>query len=261
MSGYNIEEMKQSCKECVFQIRDNQNMQIGCEFGRPEKLRNTVDVFRDEDEGSFFFDRKCNRHTTTLYNSVEQTKSIVIEETKVNYGVMVYVNESTSIKELEDTILSINQQKIHPTNIVFLLNNHNYSFSKEITSIFTKHKVKMLYKINFVIEKNQSKEYLYDINIKRFDSMFVYFIVSGYTIPEDFSERLDKSYNDELEYISLVMYSDNSNDMLVNRKLYLALGGNTGKDPEGELEGDIINKIQYMAKKESKQYHIKYWSR
>ena len=188
--------LRTSCKNCIFRINDENNIQVGCKLNRLEKFQNQNKVEKQEDY--YMINRFCNtcRHEDHFKSS---TETEIRKEVRVrNLVVVNCINEGY----VRNTLDSLKRQTLLPTVIVCV-----FSKDQNPVSIYKQyHEIFLNLNVNFNVKKilEDITEESYNHHIiqicKKYEKIcqFVTHTHPEYIFEDGYFEQIDKIINDDL---------------------------------------------------------------
>lgn len=278
-----LQKTHTSCKDCVFaQYTTPFNEQTGCELGRIEKWREqSPDTileaydYQDIDGVSvtknFFIvnGKLCNAHRNTNSRWAGEfqgdlAKSRVYEEIKLKVALFVYMDENTTIEQLEKTLGSIKAQHLLPYQ-VFLINNGGVPPGKINAVAMEVLGNETTWRVNTILQREPdgsriSREcslhvataVLKNPAVSRVPcATYCTVVNTGFELPPDFIAALDKAVNHDLDSFRLLTPIDVDGNCLTVQVFLLQhphVGGwDVWKNDEGHVVTDIVEKVKIMA--------------
>ena len=263
--------IKTTCAQCVFAIRDTEGRQTDCEFGRLgdyEEYNNKgrkrpLDVA--EDFGTIAFDEStksyeikgklCNlsRSKNSPWAETvppEQYQEKAFEEARLKFKVVILAMSDCSIEDFITTFRSVLDQTLDPELVHFVIYNKNISRAKLSARLaeseYGYDGIRRILDTDMTAwqcldeETSASSETYKNYN-------YVCVLEPAKEIPYDYLEKIDYLVNKEMELVSMMAPKDGSMHGLVYSKMVREA---TGRDIEGttaekiEASGGVIWEAQ-----------------
>jgi hypothetical protein len=232
------------CKSCVFAIY-NGKTQISCELNKIEHYRNMgVEVLEVYDDSQEFFvlnKKRClslrNKEWYDKKNltSINDAKSLVVQENELKYIAVIYFEESTSLDDFNKIIDSLINQKIKPKGIMVIREKYKtYSTSiKDISPILND--LKIPWRLQNFIDEEMTFDHRVRAIIKSAPVDRFYFLIYPSQYKDyNFSEKINSyiqnghsfgciNINDNLffSYLTLnYVKSLNDSNLLTNKDMH-----------------------------------------
>ena len=252
-----------ACVDCCF-AKFVGDVQEGCELNRLNKFRDNgteVSEVYNDDKEFFVVKGFCNGHRNQYWKDsglyhrpfYKNPTDRVREENKIRCGFNVLMNESHSMKDLEQTINSIvNQEEIKPHYIIVSCSSNIERF--EVVSYLQSKLEEKEIKFFFVgiSEQEATRDRCLDISFSRAKNGYYAIFSSGYTVPKNFLTKLNYALNEEMcRIVALKPFDDNGNGLFMNATTYKLLRGNNTKP--------IMEKILVIADAKGGHGLVKEW--
>ena len=248
--------MDTACKYCIFSEKQG-NLQTGCKYGNLEKFKNAgCEIIEAEDQDEQFFVIK-NRLCMALRRS-PWGESLSDEEkiNKVRKDITTRITCILVVKETENNIENIVKtfksaiaQKIKFQNIHFILEKKSSIKIGSLMNAIKPIECDIQWFVKQMVHDDFSFKDGIDEIVEKEKSVFSAIFFSGFSIPEDFVQSIDKSINDDLNrFIMLKPYKENG--LVFQNKSFKIFGGNKDAINE-ELKvnfSSILEKVDFIAK-------------
>lgn len=240
--------MDTPCKECCFAIYEDVT-QVGCAQGRIEKYQEVdpdavLPVYDDDKEFFVIKDRLCPYFRTKEWldqvgNNEEVIKDILRFETTLNFDIFLFLEKDHDLSHIEKTVHSILGQTVRPYRL-FIVRLMSHKTPPQEISLFLEHlNIPFEWKISSWVDDDFSrlrvvKNLITNSKYSHFGTM----CESGFVFPDEYLERINKLYIDELRICGMVVMDDEKFNGITCSKsafLYWRLKG----DPEKSMRANI----------------------
>lgn len=188
-----------SCRDCIFAVYDDSEsppMQVGCEFDRIEKFEENGAEIVGQNDGEkqylLIYGRKCKTQRGPKWGATHSKgkwKEIVKEQIQLKVDIVIKVNINNDIDDIVRSIEGVNSQELKPNSLYISVSPNSQLHPVDIVN-----KVKETCRVSWKVERN-------DINkVPKYLKGTHYAIFNaGYEIPVDFTYKLNKVINEDLE--------------------------------------------------------------
>jgi hypothetical protein len=257
-----------SCKDCVFAIW-KENVQVGCKLNKIDLLaKHGAKLTQEKDETSgrhyvVINDRICMacRNSEWAKNHKKHSLEIAVRvEMTVRCDVVIPIDESYTLEEIEHTINSIKNQELLPASILVCIYQEGIRPSQIIPLLKGNY---FAWKTEYVIQRNRVKEDKFkrgtavETVLRHGSAPFYCVVPPGEILERDFLANIDKEISDNGERFLLIMPEDGSlwNKIVVQRKMH-------DFTAEILIEDEEIytpqHKILYFAEQEDQKHMVRY---
>jgi hypothetical protein len=217
-----------SCRDCVFaEFKDPDPKrswtQTGCELGRLDKFReqgtDVVEAYNGQDEFFVVNGRACTAFRSIKsdwYHNVppDNQAAAVRAELTVRVDVLVPVMyDGPNLERLTDTLVSLKRQKVKPSSVV-VLNNADGVKTSSLIVFLRKAAEGLNWTVTEVKERKpdgsrQNVDRVVDLVAGNLKGHFYTLLSPGDTLPETFTEDLDKAVVDDMaRFVALTPNKD-----------------------------------------------------
>lgn len=234
-----------SCKGCVF-AKLAGGVQNDCHMDKIELFRKQeAEIFIDGNHYKIM-NRICNGRRTdkwvkanNLPNNIQTMKERVIEETKLQYDIVIFSEKNLS--NLLNTFSCFEQQEILPNNVV-IVNRDGDHKPAELMSALGKRTLPWRV-INDLLGRNINSQL--DSLFKRglLKSQIYCVCHAGWSPPLDLFSNLNDWVADEMGRFSLVEPDKNGNGLMVPKYVHYMLEGHGKNGIRSKIEQGTILKI------------------
>lgn len=230
------EEILTHCVDCVFELLPKQ-----CDFDIPSKVsEKQLHTLREEDNQEHYaIEGFCKNFRPEIWKTANQgkdLKSIVEEETALNISFILIVR---NIKDIAKSIEKLNSQNPPPKRIVLTYCDQeidHLSVVEEIRNLSQKFPTEMLLHAAFVDEFQKDERNLIDDAFRRLKTGHYSVFETGYDIPEDWSEKINKAINTDRKQVCYIRPIEGLNGMTCQTLMHSFLYGHNGASLEQKLE-------------------------
>ena len=223
--------MPTSCKDCVFRTNNTDLVQIGCRFGRLDKLPHEVV------DNHFVINSFCNLCRDYVWGDSSQTAR-AREEVRVKIALVVIVSPETDLQEVVGSIMA---QSIKPVEVIF--STRKFARSDDIRAAVSNKGIK--WKIKNCLEEDANAARLVDIAVSDINGVELYVVLEG-PLPKEFISSLEYFVNDRCGriYYAEGPISGSSHLVTVNVKVHQIFGGFAlAEYPDGTKTTSLSKKI------------------
>lgn len=262
-----MSKLKTSCKDCFYAKYDSKDKkQIGCHFGRLQKLRSAgIDIQEAYDEEKEFF--VLMAHACMAYRSKssmieanqEIEKSMVDTRKQMSPKIAVVINVfDNDLQKLKNTIKTIGEQELQFCEAIFCISSDLKP--SEIISIINEFKFNFKWSIKQILDEYWLGSKSVNVAVQSSKSTYFALFDSGFLIPKTFVKEIDIAICDNMErFIILEGIDEKGNGCLYQTYAFNALRGNEEAFSEDSEEPahTFIEKISYIAVKQGLIHLIK----
>jgi hypothetical protein len=259
-----------SCKFCVFKEtvfnqKENKLQQVGCKLGRLGKFEENggkLEYVKDNIDHYVIKKRFCMALRQEQW-AKKQNNPIEAVREEIALQCDLIIMDVHSLRNLDNTIISITNQKLKPKNVSVVLTNTNIK-PLDVFDMLGEHLNG--YNINYFVEDIADKKYPYnkalDVAADKCESTYYAVFNAGFKIPPSFLSDIDYAINDRLERFSVLKPLSDGNGLVVQSKLHKFFLGNREieleKYEDGALIGsNMIDKVEFLADKQKNSYLVK----
>jgi len=255
-----IKALHTTCMDCIFSEKDEQR-QVGCSFNKidlyREKGAEIIEAY-DASNNEFFVinDRVCMHKRTPLWAKdypEKLWKSALQEQIKIRYHAMVIFREGSCTEDLENTLVSLNNQEI-PPSLLTILNRSKMAASSLVEKIHemeldnTEWRLQTFFEEEDIVLDRSAIDIVIDSS-KNYKIPMMYYVVFEvpFEIPADFSREMQSYFVDNASHAVFAHPRKDGNGMLVSYIFHKKHAGNSFNIP-------IENKLIEFEEKEMHQY-------
>jgi hypothetical protein len=265
---FNVNTGIQSCKGCVFEklkkLLNDDGARTYCELNRLKAFEKVGANIHFAVDGSYKINRRCNLYRNADWfnkwfenrNGENDYIAVALKEVEVKYSAsIIHKNYSTDV--LEKLLKELAAQPIPPVTVIVgtqkLTDSEVIHLGEFISGLALP--------FQFVIRNSKEElndRAMHDLMFDKVDGTYVVFMntVSGKSLPDDFSTRLNNSLNEELK--QLVLIRGDGYDC-VHAWVYYDIRSKIFKHPGTLPDFNVIKEIKTRADKESNQKLIEVW--
>jgi hypothetical protein len=233
--------MRTLCRDCIF-ASFTDGVQEGCVLGRLEKFKSLgteVSIEIDPEKEKQYYvinDRYCMacRNDKWLQNLDDSEDHVtkMKDEMSIQYSAIVFHN--SSLKDLKQTLLSLESQNPKPKNIKIVRKPSCEHSLTEISKCCQTLEVKWTVR-NFLSEMNDNE--CIDLILKS-PSVAAFYCVfySGFDVPSDTMYNVNDFVNEKLNHFAMLLPNDSGNGMMVQSIVHKLCEGNSGLPLKEKME-------------------------
>ena len=252
-----IKPLHTACMDCIFSEKDGER-QVGCSFNKIDLYREKgVEIIEayDASDNEFFVinDRVCMHKRTAVWAKdypEELWKSVLQEQIKTRYHAMVIFREGSFVGDLENTLISLDNQHIPPC-LLTIINRSKMAASSLVEKI---HELDLdiEWRLQTFLEDELLDRSAIDIVVdttKNYKIPSIYYVVfeAPFEVPPAFSREMQSYFVDNANHAVFAHPRKDGNGMLVNFTFHQKHAGNCFDIP-------LENKIIEFEEEEMQQY-------
>lgn len=201
------------CKDCIFAQLTN-GVQTGCSVKNLEKFEKTYE------DNYYVLQRHCNSYRTKSWlssNKDDDPCERVKQENKTRIGYAVNFIGKYNEDNFRKTVKSLN----NPSYIVAI--NDRVEHNKKLFDIMSEETKLHQSRIHVIQIINQKEKYYIDEAFRAAKNGYFCYLQSGYILPQNFYEKLNKAVNFDMKVVSACF---DENFTLFQASLFKYLDGN-----------------------------------
>jgi len=224
------------CKDCVFELLPKQ-----CDFDIPSKIpEKQLRLLREEDNQEHYaIEGFCKNFRPEIWKTAHQgedLKSIVEKEGALNICFILIVKD---VKDIAKSVEKLNDQNPPPKRIVLAYCDEkidHLAVVEEIRDLSQKFSVEMLLHAGFSESFQKDERNLVDDAFRRLKTGHYSVFETGYDIPKDWSEKINKAINTDRKQVCYIRPIEGLNGMTCQTLMHSFLYGHNGASLEQKLE-------------------------
>jgi hypothetical protein len=248
------------CKECIFAIYDGIT-QTDCKLNKLDLFRHhgtaVLEAYDDEKEFFVILHKKCMWFRPSAWKYANENENIqqaqLDKELKIQYQAIIFADEEISpehvtkknpmqiIADVVSTLNSLEKQTIPPKHITIIRKPTCSVKPSEFVSLFDG--VNYKWRVENIIDPNAPEgsmiDYVLDVKPHPYYAVFR----SGFKVPSDTFETLNKHILDHLEPISILLPNNTNNGLIVFYALHKILQGHHDCGIEHKLYNNDVIKV------------------
>lgn len=225
------------CKNCLFAIYDD-DTQIGCHFGRTDKVDNhdVYELIEAEDEDKKFYilnNHICPYQRTQTWKHADNKDiaAVAMDEVYMPWAAMLFYRHN-GLDAVEERIKEIKSQKRLPKVVVLVIDAQDIT-NEDFRSLHQMMEDNFdIWYLQRVIQKELPDRFTGDLcfdKIKKHRFMFYSYFDSTKEINVDHYERVHKYVIDDMKNYGIIKHKNDDNDIhhvTTSKITHLKYGGN-----------------------------------
>jgi hypothetical protein len=272
------QQIKTSCKDCIFGMweeLEHKQEQIGCKFARLDKFQanggiNLIKLDKDSSEiceekdvvlEYYEISRFCNYCRNQDWKEQQKKDSnlfeLVVEEGKIGFTFIIYIDKRTKLKNLEKTVGLINNQE-QPCNEVILVSNQSKLGDEETIGVLNT--LVAPWRRIYIHQKEAPMNFALDEAYRFVKTTFIgEFRITPSSLPTNVISNLEDIVNNKLERVLSISYKSVPGFNVFQTKLVRLLSGNTRIEfhKDGKICEGVYDKLRYFAEQQDKLEYIR----
>lgn len=231
------QQVETSCKNCIFETLPKQ-----CDFDYPNRISEEKVELTREDDGQehYRIQGLCKWFRDDLWKTAnlgKDLRAIAEKENELNLSLVIIVRDD--ISGFDKTIESIQNQKIKPTRVLFVITSSDVDYIEFILKAKeASESTGLEIKAQSITDPEILKSDLLIIDeaFKEIRSGHYSVFELGYDIPENWTFKIDEAVNKEDKMVCYIKPIDGINGITAQTMMHKFLYGNKGASLEIKIE-------------------------
>jgi len=231
------QQIQTSCKDCIFETLPKQ-----CDFDYPNRISEKRVELTQEDDGQehYRIQGLCKWFRDDLWKTANREKdlqAVVETENELNLSLVIIVRDD--ISGFDKTIERIQNQKIKPIRVVFVITSSDVNYIEFISKAKeVSESTGLGIKVQNIADPEILKSDLLIIEeaFKEVKSGYYSVFELGYDIPENWTSKINEAVNKEDKMVCYIKPIDGINGITAQTMIHKFLYGNKGASLEIKIK-------------------------